>query len=163
MLQSAAADEKKEERDRDKLGDKLEAFLKRKEEEDEATCLMEEMRKNVEAAQNKSFEVEQSLGSTLREYVDTFGRERGRPKTMMMKLWQLMQSWDTENLNLDKDLEEILSKMKQMGGGEEDKAARLWNMSKVTINKRVLPEVRRGANSEAKINAAYSWYKIMEI
>ena len=52
MLAIAATDEKKEERDRDKLGDKLEAFLKRKEEEDEATCLIEEMRENVEAAQH---------------------------------------------------------------------------------------------------------------
>ena len=35
MFEKAAADEKREERDRDKLGDKLEAFLKSKEEEDE--------------------------------------------------------------------------------------------------------------------------------
>ena len=55
MLQKAVTDEKKEERDRDKLGDKLETFLKRKEEEDEATGLMEEMRKNVVAAQQKKF------------------------------------------------------------------------------------------------------------
>ena len=67
MLESAATDEKKEERERDKLGDRLEAFLKRKEEEDEATCLMEEMRNNVETAQHKSFEAEQSLCSALRE------------------------------------------------------------------------------------------------
>ena len=58
MVECAATDEKKEEKDRDKLGDRLEAFLKRKEEEDEATCLMEEMRKNVEAAQHKSFDLE---------------------------------------------------------------------------------------------------------
>ena len=55
MLETPATDEKKEERNRDKLGDKLEAFLLRKEEEGEATCLMEEMRKNVEATQHKSF------------------------------------------------------------------------------------------------------------
>ena len=55
MLEKAATDEKKEERDRDELGNKLEAFLKRKEEEAEATCRMEEMRKNVEAAQHKKF------------------------------------------------------------------------------------------------------------
>ena len=60
MLEKAARDEKREERDRDKLGDKLEAFLKRKEDEDEATGLMEEMMKNVVAAQHKSFEVEQN-------------------------------------------------------------------------------------------------------
>ena len=52
-MKKAAADEQREERDRDKLGEKLEAFLTRKEEEDEATGLMEEMRKNVVAAQQK--------------------------------------------------------------------------------------------------------------
>ena len=48
------------------------------------------------------------------------------PKTLMTKLWQLMQSRDTKNLNLDKDLGEILSKMKQMGCSEEAKTKRLW-------------------------------------
>ena len=41
MLGSAAADEKNKEKDRDKLGDKHEAFLEKKEEENEATCLTE--------------------------------------------------------------------------------------------------------------------------
>ena len=59
MLEKAATDEKREKRDRDKLGDKLEAFLNGKEEEEEATGFMEEMRKNVVAAQQKSFEAEQ--------------------------------------------------------------------------------------------------------
>ena len=67
MLEKAATDEKEEERDREKLGDKLEAFLKRKAEEDEGTCLMEQMRKNAEAAHHKSFEAEQSLCSALRK------------------------------------------------------------------------------------------------
>ena len=58
--------------------------------------------------------------------VDTFDKDRGRPKTIMTKLWQLMQSRDTNNLNLDKDLEVILSKMKQMGGSEEVKTRRRW-------------------------------------
>ena len=53
MLEKAATNEKREGRGRDKLGDKLEAFLTRREEEDEATGLMEEMRKNVVAAQKK--------------------------------------------------------------------------------------------------------------
>ena len=44
-LEKTATDEKKEERDREKVGDKLEAFLNWKEEEDEAMWLMEEMRK----------------------------------------------------------------------------------------------------------------------
>ena len=55
MLQKAVTDEKKEERDRDKLGDKQETFLKRKEEEDEATGLMEEMRKKRGSCTTKKF------------------------------------------------------------------------------------------------------------
>ena len=111
MIESAATDEKQEERDRDKLSDRLEEFRKRKEEEDEAMCLIEEMRKNLEAAQTIFFEAEQ--------------RHRGRLKTIMTKLSLLMQSRDTKNRNLDKDLEEILSEMKQMGGSG-DKTRRLW-------------------------------------
>ena len=83
---------KEEERDREKLGDKLEAFLTRKEEEDEATCLMEELRKNVEAAQHKSFEAEQSLCNALREYVDSYDKDQVRARTLMTKCWQSMQS-----------------------------------------------------------------------
>ena len=44
MLEQSATDEKNEESYREKLVDKLEAYPKRKE-EDEATCLIEEMRK----------------------------------------------------------------------------------------------------------------------
>ena len=101
MLEKAATDEKKEERHTEKLGDWLEAFLKRKEEEDEATCFMEEMRKNVEAAQ-QSFEAEQSLCSALREYVGSYDKDQGRARTQMTKCWQSMQSRDTKNLNLDR-------------------------------------------------------------
>ena len=106
---------------KDKLSDRLEEFRKRKKEEDEAMCLIEEMRKNLEAAQHKA---EQRLCSALWEYVDTFDKDRGRPKAIMAKLWQLMQNRDTKNLNLDKDLEEILSKMKQIGGSEADTTRR---------------------------------------
>ena len=55
MLEKAATNEKGEGRDRDKLGDKLEAFFTRKEEEDEATGLMEEMRKKRGSCTTKKF------------------------------------------------------------------------------------------------------------
>ena len=118
MLESGSTDEKKEEKGRDKHGDKSEAFLIRKEEEDEATCLMEEMRKNVEAAQHQSFEAEQSLRNALQEYVDSYDRDRSRARTRMTKCWQSKQSWVTENLNQ--------STVRQVGWSEEEKAARLW-------------------------------------
>ena len=85
MLEKAATNEKREGRDRDKLGDKLEGFLTRKKEEDEATGLMEEMRRNVVAAQQKSFEAEQSLCNALREYVDNYGRDQDQARTLMTK------------------------------------------------------------------------------
>ena len=131
MLESAATGEKNEERDWDKLGDKLEAFLKTKEEEAEATCLMEEKRKNVEAAQHKSFEAEQSLCSALREYVDSHDRDRGRARTLMTKCWQSMQSRKTKNLNLDKDLEDIQSTARKVDWSDEETAARLWKQLEV--------------------------------
>ena len=116
MVESAATDEKQEERDRCRIQDQLVEVRKRKDEEDEARCLIEEMQRNLDAAQNKSFEAEQKLYSILWEYIEVSDKERGRPKIIMTKLWQLMQSRDTKNLNLEKDFEEILSKIKQTGG-----------------------------------------------
>ena len=123
MFEEAATDEKREERDRDKLGDKLEAFLTRKEEEDEAMGLMEEMRKNVVAAQQKGFEAEQSLCNAPREQVDGYDRDQDQARTLMTKCWQSMQSRDTKNMNLEKDLEDIHSTAWRMGENEEDKTS----------------------------------------
>ena len=102
MLEEAATDEKKEERDREKLGKKLEALLTKKEEEDEATCLMEEIMKNVVAAEQKSFEAGQkSMQRSARICRHT--RQRSGPgQDLMTKCWQSMQSRGTQNMNLEK-------------------------------------------------------------
>ena len=97
---------------------------KRREEEDEARNLIEEMQRNPDEAQLKSFEVERKLDRVLWEYIEAFDKERGRPQLIMTKLWQMMQSRDTKNLNLDKDLNEILSKKKRtnrMERSDQDK------------------------------------------
>ena len=86
----------------------------------------EEMQRKLDTAQNKSYETEQKLRSALWEYVEAFHTEQGRPKTIMTKLWQLMQNRDTKNVNVDKDLEEILSKMTQTGWSEAAKTRRFW-------------------------------------
>ena len=96
---------------------------------------MEEMRKTVEAAQHKSFEAEQSLCSALWEYVDTLRQDQGRARTLMTKLWQSMQRRETQNMNFDTDLEDILSTMRKMGWNEEEKAARLWKQVEGDVNK----------------------------
>ena len=126
MLEKAATDEKSEERDRDKLGDTLEAFLKRKEEEDEATGLMKEMTKNVVAAQRTCFEAKQSLCNALREYVEGYDRDQGRARTPMTQCWQSIQSRDTKNMNLEKDLEDMHCTAKRVGWCEEEKTTKLW-------------------------------------
>ena len=130
MLGKAATAEKKEERDREKLGDKLEASLKWKEEEDEATCLMEEMRKNVEAAQHTNFEAEQSLCSALREYVDSHDKDQGRARTLMTNCLQSIASRDTKNLNLDKDLEDSQSTARKGWTEEEESVGRRQSIRK---------------------------------
>ena len=61
---------------------------------------MEEMRKNVVAAQQKNFEAEQSLCNALRAH--------------------------TKNMNLEKDLEDTHSTAWRVGGNEEDKTRRPW-------------------------------------
>ena len=84
---------------------------KRKDEEDEARCLIEEMQRNLGAAHNESYEAEQKLNSILWECIEAFDKERERPKIFMTKLWQLVQSRDTKNLNLITNLKEILAKI----------------------------------------------------
>ena len=44
----------------------------------------------------------------------------------MDKMWQNMQSNDTETMNLDKDIEEILNKAKQTGWNGSTKTTRVW-------------------------------------
>ena len=44
----------------------------------------------------------------------------------MTKCGQSMQSRDTKNLNLYKDLENIQSIARKVGWSEEEKTARLW-------------------------------------
>ena len=50
----------------------------------------------------------------------------GRPQLIMKKMWQMMQSKDTKNLNLDKDFEEIVSEVKQVGWNESTRTKRFW-------------------------------------
>ena len=118
--------EKQEERERGMIRDLLGELRKRGEEEDEARNLIEEMQRNLDEAQHQSFEVERMLDRVHWEYIEAFDKERGRPQLIMTKLWQMMQSRDTKNLNLNKDLDEILSKIKQSGWNESTRTSRFW-------------------------------------
>ena len=120
MLEKTATNEKSEERDRDKLGDKLETFLKR----GNGSHGRNE-KKNVVAAQQKSFEAEQSLCNALREYVEGCDTDQGRARTLMTKCWQSIQSRCTKNMNLEKDLEDMRTARK-VGWCEEEKTTKLW-------------------------------------
>ena len=57
--------------------DLLEELRKRREEEDEASHLIEEMQRNLDETQQKCFEVEQKLDRILLEKIEAFGKERG--------------------------------------------------------------------------------------
>ena len=129
MVEVAVTDEKQEERERGMIRDllvELRKSPKGRDEEDERKNLIEEMQRNLHDAQNKSYEVEQKLNRTLWEYIDAFDNERGRPRLIMTKLWQMMQSREAKNLNLDKDLDEILINIKQTGWSESTRTKRFW-------------------------------------
>ena len=127
--------------------------------ETERLIVVEEMRKNVEAARHTSFEAEQSLCSALREYVDTFDRDRVSPEDNDDKTVAI----DAKNWTLMKTSRTCCPKQGKWAGVKKRKRQDCGNTSKQTINKRVLPGIRRSANSEVLINAAYSWAKTMEI
>ena len=53
-------------------------------------------------------------------------RDQDQARTLMTKCWQSMQSRGTKNMNLEKDLEDIHSTARRVGGNEEDETRRLW-------------------------------------
>ena len=53
-------------------------------------------------------------------------KELGRPHYMMDKMWQMMQSNDTQTLNLEKDFEKILIEAQQKGWNGSTKTKRFW-------------------------------------
>ena len=77
----------------------MEQLHKRREEEDETNGLIEEMQRNLEEAQNVSYEGKRKLDRVLSEYIEAFDKEMGRPQLSMTKRWQIMQSRDAQNLN----------------------------------------------------------------
>ena len=66
---------RKKKGDRDDLGDRLEALIRRKE---EVSTWKEMRKKRGGCTTQKRFEAEQRLCSALREHVDTFDRDRGQ-------------------------------------------------------------------------------------
>ena len=66
-----------------------------------------------------------------RNYVHSWEQELGRPRHVVDKMWQNMQSHDTETMTLDKDIEENLwmrgnklggmDRPKQQGSGQRKK------------------------------------------
>ena len=98
MVEVAVTDEKQEERERGMIRDLLVELRKRKDEEHEARNLIEEMQRN----QDKSYEVEQKRNRILSEIFEAFDKERGIPRLIMTKLWQMMQSRRYEELEFGK-------------------------------------------------------------
>ena len=60
------------------IRDLLEQFQKRRQEEDEARGLIEEMQRNLDEARNRSYEVERKLERVLLEYIEAFDQEMRR-------------------------------------------------------------------------------------
>ena len=90
MLEQAATNEEEGEKDKEKLDDKLEVSLTKKEYEDEATRLMEEMKKNVGSCTTQKFLRRNKSCAAFREDLDSYDKDKGREVTLMTKCWQSM-------------------------------------------------------------------------
>ena len=112
MVEQAAIDERQEHKERSMLKGLPQQLQKEREEEEEARGLIEEMQRNLDEAQARASETEPKLGCVLGEYTYSYEKEMGRTDYIMDKMWQMMQSKDTKTLNLDKDLEAIMNKVK---------------------------------------------------
>ena len=126
MVEQAALDERQEHKERSMLQDMLKQLHREREEEEEARGLIEELQRNLDEAQARACETERKLGRVLGEYIYSYEKERVRAHYIMDKMRQMMQSKDTETLNLDKDSEEIMNKVKQAWWNESTKTKRFW-------------------------------------
>ena len=162
MVEAAAIDERQETKERIVVKDLLEQLQKRREEEDEATGLMEEMQRNLDEAQRRSHEVERKLDRVLGEYIEAFEKEMRRPQLVMNKMWQRMQSRDTKNLNLDKDFEEIMSKVKQVGWNESTRTKRILQTER-RCRSVVSGAVRSSCKMEGIMSLLTEWFSSEEM
>ena len=126
MVQQADIDERQEHKERSMLKDLLQQLQKEREEQEEARGLIEEMQRSLHEAQARASETEPKLGRVLGKYIYSFEKEMERPHYIMDKMWQMMQSKDTETSNLDKHFEEIINKVQQARWNESTKTKRFW-------------------------------------
>ena len=134
MVEAPAIDERQEQKG-GMIRDLLDQLQKRREEDDEARLLIEEMQRNLDEAQNRSYEVELKLDRVLWEYIEALDK-------VMTKLWQMMRSRDAKNLNLDEDFEDM-SKAKQIGWNESTKTTGFWRQEEDTDRESLEPEGRQ--------------------
>ena len=82
--------------------------------------------RNLDEAQKRRYEVERRVDVEIRDFLEASDEEEACPQLILAKLWQMMQSRDTKNLNLDKDFDEITRKMKQTGWTDATRTRRFW-------------------------------------
>ena len=85
-----------------------------------------EMQRNLHEAHARASETEPKRGRVLGKYIYSFEKEMERPHYIMDKMWQMMQSKDTETSNLDKHFEEIINKVQHARWNESTKTKRFW-------------------------------------
>ena len=82
-----------------------------------------------------------------------------RPQLMMTKLWQMMQSKDTTNLHLYKDLHEILSKNQTNRRERVDQDKETGRNTKMKINNRHSPGLKLEMESTLSFVAEWVFVK----
>ena len=96
--------------------------------------LLKKMQQNLDEAHAEASETERKLRRELGEYIHLWEREFERPRYIMDKMWQLMQSNDTRTMNLNEDFEELLNRAQQTGWDGRTKTRRFWTVQEEEDN-----------------------------
>ena len=107
-------------------------------------------------------ETRSRLYREINEYLQSWDPELGRPHHIMDKMWQMMQSNDTKTMNLDKVLEEMVSKAKHRGLNGSTKNNTVSGQKK---RNKIRDQVclRSNPQKERIMNFVAEWFSLQEV
>ena len=110
----------------------------------------------------KVTETRSRLYREVNEYMHSWDQELGRPHQIMDKMWQMIQSIDTETMNLDKDFEEMVSKAKQTGWNGSTKKKNLLGRRRGTRSV-INVALRSNPQIERIMSFVVDWFSLEEM
>ena len=125
-LETAAEDEKEENRDRSVLEEIGRQLRVEEEEADESRNLLKDMQKNLEAAADRAETTRSRLNRALDNHMRKWNCEKGRFGFLPTREWRMSRSNHTKLLNLGNDFDEMSDATRNMEGKNVSDDTRFW-------------------------------------